>query len=309
MWFVLSAATAMCFGLRNILYHWSSQQPIKRNLMLMSVYMSGTLVSLIASWVLGQAWTFSVCIGMIMGLFSFISNAAMYKGFSEGKASIVAMFLGLPPVVVVLLAYLIWGEKLSIWQISAFLIIVLGMVLIRYSNEISFRNLQGAGWGILTMLFFGFTDLTSKQAILSGAAVLPTLVFMYGTGMLLFGIVWFVQEAKSRSALQIASVLQVGGDGASTLIPKAAVMKLAAWSKRKTLFWGMSVGIINVAGMFFMMPALKIGMTGLVSAIASTNVILVLLYARFGLKEKFSRMELSGMLCAFVGVIIIRIAG
>ncbi|MNH98318.1 EamA-like transporter family protein [compost metagenome] len=321
MWFLLAAASAISFGLRGILYQWTSQRPIKRNILLMGVYLSGTLITLAANGVIGQVWTFPVLVGIWMGLFSFISNAAMYKGFSVGKASVVAIFLGLPPVVVALLAYVIWGESLNIWQLCAFLFIVIGILLIRYSNDLSLSNLKGAGWGILTMLFFAFTDLLSKKATLIEAATLPTLTLMYATGMLLFGLSWFLEpylEARARAKAskvtkdQVAAAVQVGtieGNNATTAaveVPKPT--KPTFWPVRKTLIWGLIVGLTNVAGMLFVMPAYKLGVTGLVSAISAMNVVLVLVYARFGLKEKFSRLEVIGLGCTFIGIIVIRLS-
>ncbi len=108
-----------------------------------------------------------------MGLFSFISNAAMYKGFAVGKMSLMAMFTGLPPVVVALLAFAVWGERLSVWQLLAFVVIMSGLLMVRYSNDLSLRNLQGAQWGVLTMLFFGLTDFFHQAGDAAGRCDLP----------------------------------------------------------------------------------------------------------------------------------------
>lgn len=111
MWFVFAAASAVCFGLRGILYQWTSQRPIDRNLLLLGVYLSGSIIAFTANLIVGQPGSLGAWVGVLMGLFSFISNASMYRGFAVGKASLVAMFTGLPPVVVVIAAYLIWGKS------------------------------------------------------------------------------------------------------------------------------------------------------------------------------------------------------
>lgn len=111
MWFVFAAAAATCFGIRGILYQWTSQRPIERNLLLFGVYLSGTLIALGVNVFTGQPWGSGVIIGLLMGGFSFIANASMYKGYAVGKASIIALFTGLPPVIVVIAAYLLWGKR------------------------------------------------------------------------------------------------------------------------------------------------------------------------------------------------------
>ncbi|GLI07908.1 hypothetical protein YDYSG_39380 [Paenibacillus tyrfis] len=323
MWFLFAAASALCFGLRGILYQWTSQRPINRNLLLLGVYASGTLIALVAAAVTGQAWTKPVWIGTLLGLFSFVSNAAMYKGYSVGKASLVAMFTGLPPVVVVLFAYVLWGEKLNTAQLAAFIVIVAGILMIRYSNDISLKNLQGAHWGAITMLFFGLTDLSSKQATLIGAATLPTLALMYGTGSLLFAAAWLLgqkQEAFARATLRAGREEVAAGSQEAPGSPASAAASAVTtgsgpvpaavrdWSPGRTLIWGMFVGITNVCGMILAMPAFAAGVTGLVSVVIAMNVVLVLFYARFGLKEKFSRLESGGLLLALIGIIVLRLA-
>lgn len=111
MWLLFASLAAISFGLRGILYHWSSKQGMDRNLMLFGVFFTGALASLIGSFLFGQNWTLSALTGVFMGAFSFVANACMFQGFAVGKPSIIAILTGLPPVVVVTLAYLLWGSR------------------------------------------------------------------------------------------------------------------------------------------------------------------------------------------------------
>ncbi|SFL27739.1 EamA-like transporter family protein [Paenibacillus sp. 1_12] len=322
MWFVFAAASAVCFGLRGILYQWTSQRPIDRNLLLLGVYLSGTIIAFVTNLVVGQQWSIEVWIGVLMGLFSFISNASMYRGFAVGKASLMAMFTGMPPVVVVIAAFLIWGERLTLGQSLSFVIIVFGLLLIRYSSDISIKNLKGAGWGVLTMFGFGLTDIISKQSTLIGAQIFPTLTAMYVTGTLLFGIAWLLNrrrqslvQLESAAALEAAAASEVNASETASIAAPSSRQAAAAnsapnlWSVRKTLLWGLVIGLTNVSGMMLVLPAFKLGVTGLVSAVMAMNVVFVLLYARFGLKERFSPLEACGLTLALVGIIVLRLAG
>ncbi|WHY85640.1 EamA family transporter [Neobacillus novalis] len=289
MWFVFAVAAASCFGLRGILYHWTSQRPIDRNLLLLGVYLSGTLITVTGNLFIQQSWSTGALFGILMGLFSFIANASMYKGYAVGKASIVALFTGLPPLVVMIVAFVLWREELTAWQFTAFFIVLSGLILIKYSQDLKLNQLKGIQWGVLTMLFFGFTDVSVKQATLSGAATLPILTVMFLTGSVLFGISWAVNKSK----------------GTASSNEEDSPNK---WTMKRTLGWGMIVGITNAAGMLLIFPAFRDGITGIVSAIVAMNVAFVILYARFYLKEDWNKREITGLSMAFVGILILRIA-
>ncbi|WJH34495.1 DMT family transporter [Paenibacillus sp. CC-CFT747] len=293
MWLVYAAAAAVCFGFRGILYQWTSRRPIDRNLLLLGVYLCGALISFVINLFLGQAWTAGALLGLLMGLFSFTSNAAMYKGFAVGKTSLIAMLIGMPPIVVVALSYLLWGEKLSGGQWAAFGVIFTGLVLLRWSGDFTLSRLNGIQWGILAMFTFAFTDVSSKQATLLNGNTFPTLALMYTTGSLLFLLLWL--KGRKRTTGPAA---QPDPDSPE-----------AVWPPGKTFFWGMTVGLTNIAGMILILPAFRLGITGLVSAVIAMNVLMILLYARVFLKEKLSRLELTGVLCTFAGVLCLRLLG
>jgi len=303
MWFVFAVAAATCFGMRGILYQWTSQRPLDRNLLLFGVYLSGTVIALVSNVFAGQAWNNGALIGLLMGVFSFIANASMYKGYAVGKASLIALFTGLPPVVVVIAAYLLWGETLNPWQIISFVVVIIGLLLIKYSQDLKLGQLKGIQWGLLTMLFFGMTDLTSKQATLSGASTLPLLSVMYGTGAVLFGTQWAVSQYKTSKKVASSAAVETEGSAANEQVASAPVQ----WSRGKTIGWGLFVGISNIAGMIFLIPAFRGGVTGIVSAISAMNVVFVLLYARFYLKETMARREIIGLSTALIGILLLRL--
>jgi drug/metabolite transporter (DMT)-like permease len=390
VWLAFASLAAVCFGLRGILYQWTAQKKIERNLMLLGVYVCGAFVAGISALAMREAWSPAVWTGAVMGLFSFASNASMYKGFAVGKASLVAVFTALTPVVVAGLSFALWGETLNGLQAAAFVVILAGIVLIRYSGGIGLSNRQGLGWAMLAMLFFGITDVSSKQAMLWEAAKLPTLFVMYMTGAGLFFLLWLSERVKlnarrplsgeSSAKAYIAAVsgsesaeaaaesipalagrpsasgagpsfgdsggacasfsgtlaavrggptatlsrssgtpahadvqgltvtaLAPPDDGAAGRLAGQKEEPAAAWPGAKTFAWGLAVGLTNISGMIFILPAFQLGITGLVSAVVATNVLLILLYARLFLKERLSRKELAGVCCALIGVLALRL--
>jgi drug/metabolite transporter (DMT)-like permease len=293
MWFLYASCAALCFGLRGVFYQWTSQKPINRNLLLFAVYGCGTVVALALNLFMQQNWSRGAWVGIFMGLFSYASNASMYKGFAVGKASLVAIFVALPPVVVIIGAFFLWGETLTMVEIAAFAIILSGILMIRYTNDISLTNLKGSQWALLCMFFFGLTDILTKQATLWEAQTLPPLILMYATGTLLFFLSWLWDNQRKAHSADVA--MENSAD-----IPKL-------WPAFKTIRWGLIIGLSNISGMLFIMPAFKLGVTGLVSTVLAMNVLIIIFYARIFLKEKFSRLEICGIACAITGVVILRL--
>ncbi|AQT84572.1 carboxylate/amino acid/amine transporter [Paenibacillus larvae subsp. larvae] len=300
MWVLYAFGAAVLFGLRGVLYQWTSSRPIPRDLMLFAVYVCGAIISILLTAVNGQTYTMAALLGCVMGLLSYISNSAMYKGFATGKASLVALLTGLSPVVVVLFAFGLWGETLTVGQIIAFLIILSGMIMIRYSGDLSLSNIRGAQWGLLAMLGFAFTDITSKQSMLWGGQTLPILVGMYVTGAVLFGCTWIIGILRNKRDMHEAH---------SVAHEIAATLEQPVWPASKTVAWGLFVGLTNIFGMVFLLKTYENGITGLVSAIEASNVLLVIFYARLFLKEKFSRMEVFGITFTIAGLMLIRLIG
>jgi len=277
MWIIFALLATVFFGARGIMYQWTSQKKLNRNLLLFGVFFVGFIIS---------GWA-DVAVGLALGFGSFAANAFLHKGFSVGKASLISVLSGLTPLFVLVFAFLLWSETLTSLQLLGFFIIFGGLYIIRYSNDISLRNLQGAQWGLLAALFFAFNDLLGKQSTLLEADTFATLTSMFGFGSFLFAMNWIV---KRKVCVVEPHNTQSG------------------WSEIKTFSCGLLIGLSNVAGMIAIISAFAIGNTGLVSAISGMNILIILLYSRIILKEFFTQQELLGLITAFIGVIVLRLS-
>lgn len=294
MWLVYALLAAVMFGFRGILYQRSSQRPIDRNLLLFGVYLSGAVITLLLALATGAGWSAANLVGMLMGTFSFVSNASMYKGFAVGRASLMAILTGMTPALVVLGGFALYGETLNAGQTVSFLVILGGLIVLRYSSDLSFTQLKGALWGVVAMVTFGITDLSSKGAMLLEADLFLTLFMMFITGSAWFYVFW---RAGLRKPIFLGAALETAAAGEG------------GWSKLRTLLWGMIVGLTNVSGMLLIMMAFRIGITGLVSAIVAMNALMIIGYARVFLKEKFTPREIVGVAMTFAGIALLRLLG
>jgi drug/metabolite transporter (DMT)-like permease len=61
--------------------------------------------------------------------------------------------------------------------------------------------------------------------------------------------------------------------------------------------------------MMLIITAFDLGKAGLVSAVTALNVLIVLLYTRFVVKEQFTKAEITGIALAFAGILLMRLFG
>jgi len=304
MWFVFSLLAALVFGLRGICYHWTSKLNVNRNLLLCGVFASGAIVNITLAVIFQVSWSTACLIGIQMGLFSFIANASMYKGFATGKASVVAIITALPAVFVVVFAYIFWGEKLHYMQLIAFIILVAGILFVRYSSDITLKNLQGAQWAVLAMIFFACNDLSGKWSTVLQAETYPTLVLMFLTGTICFGSWWLIDLLRDRrkQAAVLASAPHALREVAVSAVNQGALLGVG-----RTFVIGLAVGLTNTVGMVFILNGFALGKAGLVSAIVALNVVLILAYTKIIVKESLTKTELIGIVFAIAGILMIHL--
>lgn len=286
LWIIFSITAAVLFGTRAILYQRATRHPLNPNMVLLGVYVAGFLWSLILLFIERPAWSSGAWIGVAMGVFSFTANVAMLRGFAVGKASLIALLAGLPPVVVVLVALVAWDERLTWVQWGAFGLIVLGIAVIRFTKEMREGGLRGAWWGVLTLVAFGFHDLTGKLVTREAAPRLWALLVLFATASLLV----LALEAARRTRTRALPA------------PSSAP---TPWPLARTLAFGMLAGTLHFFGTFLLMHAFKTGLAGLVSALVSLNVVLVIAYAGIVIRERFTRNTWLGMALALIGVIVL----
>ncbi len=284
MWLIYALGAALFYGIRGIGYHWTATKKMDLGLMLFSVFITGAVGSNLIAWMRDDVWTPGSYVGILMGLFSFIGNFSLVKGFAVGNASLIAIMSGLPSVVVVWLAYLFWGETLSAVQWFSFLLIVAGIVIIRYSKELVSGNLRGLQWGLIVILAFACNDTSAKWTAVLGGEVFPMLSLMFTTGTLLFGGSLLVNRIRRKTADPSGSA-----------------------STASTLWAGLAIGLVNLIGTTAITFAMQTGITGLVSAVTALNIVIILLYTHFVVKDRIYLKEWCGIAVTLSGIAVLQI--
>jgi drug/metabolite transporter (DMT)-like permease len=289
MWIILALTAAFCFGIRGILFLKTATYGLDRNQMMLGVFLSGVVCSgLLALWS-GQSWENVWGIGSMMGITSIAANVFMFQGFAVGKPTVIALLSAMPPALVVVLAYVLWGETLTVLQLWAFLCIFVGVLIVRSTHRIRWHDLQGAQWGALACISFACTDLLGKQSTRMEAALFPTLTVLFAVGTLYFAlIVWW----RHRNAHDAERTPALPSDG-----------------KIRTVTIGMGIGLTNVGGMVSIVSAFSLGVTGLVSAVVALNILLIVVYSRLVGIERWRLIESVGMLTSLAGVVSLQLLG
>jgi drug/metabolite transporter (DMT)-like permease len=295
MWLIYAILASFAFGLRGIIYQVLSHKPADRNLILLGMFITGTLVSLTASFLTNSIWSSPSLLGILMGVLSYVGNTAMYRGYSVGKTSIIALILGLPSVVVAIFAYFLWNEKLSFLQLCSLVIIVGGVLWLRKPTKFELVKHSGVGWGLLALFVFSLSDLTSKQAMLQHAHIFPFSFFMFITASCLFSANYWLSHSLTNTTSESAD---------SEVVPGVESFAIG-WSPIRTIVTGMAAGVVGIVGILLSMGAFRTGITGLVSAVMTSHILLIILYASIIQREKLKQNEIVGICIVLSGILIL----
>lgn len=286
MWLVFAALSSLHFAMRGILFQVYSRKPADRNVILIGMFFAGTIVSLICSLINPSPWNTYSLLGIVMGVLSFVGNSAMYKAYAVGKASYIALLISITPVVVTFLAYLFWQEVLTDFQLFALIILMGGIVLVRVSGDFTLHDHSGTGWAIVTIFAFAFVDLLSKQTMRYEAPVFHVALFMFSSGMWCFLINYGLVFLRKKTNAHWIGTHPSG-----------------RWSIVRCLCAGFTVGMAAAGGLIFSLPAMKLGHTGLVSAVINAQIILIVLYAAIFRRERVKLLEYVGIAIVLAGIV------
>jgi drug/metabolite transporter (DMT)-like permease len=234
------------------------------------------------SWPRIWAW------GILAGCLNTSSTLALYRSFEIGKMSIVAPVSASYPVLTMLLSVLT-GERLTLLRIAGMALTVTGVVLAARgegipesaesgSNEpvAQPRGLsRGVGWALFSAGGFGV------MFWLLGIRVVPLL-----------------GAAQSVWVIRMSSVV------ATALIILLSKQSMAVPSKRDTP-WILGIGLLDTSAYVFNNYGMKLEQISVVSVLASLYGAVTVVLATLILKEPVSRIQWSGIVFIFIGIVLI----
>lgn len=203
-----------------------------------------------------------------------------YYVISKGQISLTATVLSGYPLVTLFLSYIFLHEVLTIMQIVAVLVIILGVILIAYPSKLSkthFHHLsEWLPWGIGGAIMVGIVQLLTKIGTTHADA--NTFTFLMGLSYVPALLICALFDKKGRNI--------------------------------RGMKWNSSfLSLIGVAMIELQLiplnAAFAAGPASLVSTISTLNSVIMIVLAVKFLKEKISPIQYLGIALTIVGAVII----
>ncbi len=215
------------------------------------------------------------------GLLGFIGLFCLTSAFavdSEGAAVTVAISSG-AAIIAGVLCYFLFGELLSRVEITGMLVAIAGVILMAVVNAASSGPLAPI-LGLLTMLFFGLTNVLQKYVGRFMTCWYSSVFFFAGNAFLGL-LVLFVHMGVTADGGRLRDTSSQGAGLA---------------------FLG---GILLCLGMFFAMGAFERGPAGPIAAIGQNNSIVLLLLQWSILGQVPQTLAIVGLFIAALGIVIL----
>jgi bacterial/archaeal transporter family protein len=201
-----------------------------------------------------------------------------FKGFEKGNVSIIAATMNLWAVFTMLFAFLFMGQRLTTTQ-------TIGVFMI-----LSGATLASLDWGSIRNQKFQLS-LGVKETIL---------------GAFFFGTFWNISEIISEEIGWLATTLFVKFGIAIFLLIFSFFAKQEFKLTNipgKTKYAILMMGIIEVSAVALVNYGLTIGDAILITPIASALSIVTIALAVIFLKDKLSKLQLTGVVTAILGIV------
>lgn len=215
---------------------------------------------------------------VVLGIFELLGSLFFLKSLKRGNASISGTVSGSYTALVIILALLIFGEKLMLKEIIGIILAFLGFLLVSFRGKIRLENFyhdRGIVFALLAAIFWAVNAVFLKIPVSRIGWFMP--VFLYTFNWILLAGYFFFKKQKF-------------------------------WPEKKH-----SLGIIFLAGIFLSTGLLSYNLgisknyISLNAAIVACYPILYVLLCWVFLKEKMSTRQRIGVLLGLIGIATLNI--
>ncbi len=204
-----------------------------------------------------------------------------YRGFEIGNVSVVSAVINSQNLFIVLIAYIVYGQRLSLIQIPALLALLVGILLVSVNfDELKKNGLtltKGVKETLLAALFFGiiywpFNEFISEHLDWRLSTLLIKIVAV---------VFVFLFSILKKENLKISSKVSV-----------------------KFLIFIVLTGILEAVGVLGTSFGLSFGDSVIVGPISSALTLVTVSLAVIFLKEKLSKIQLLGIVMTVGGIVM-----
>jgi uncharacterized membrane protein len=290
IWFFFTALAALCWGIWGVLSKFISDDisPFT-NQILFTIGML-TTVPFIAKRCKAKEFSYKgIILGFIAGILAILGNVSVFQSFgSGGLAAVVIPLTNLYPLVTIIIALLIFKEKLN-WLNGIGILIVIPAILLLSGQILLLKD---------PLAFF--------SALKFEAWLIFALI-----AMLLFGLFSACQKVTAN---QVSSEWSYISFLASSVFVSVIfiILGMVDFSFSKQSFWvGSMAGMLDSLGVLFIYSAYRVkGKASQVSTIAaSLQQVFTIAVAILFLKEELVSIELIGIVLAILGASLLTLEG
>lgn len=276
MWFLAALCTAVCFGINNSLFKWSTTKLLSKVGIQFYFYLTAFCMILVYGWSQQSFHTsyLSILIGALIGILNANGNIQMAKAFECGPSSLTSVLIGMNAIIPVFAAFVFFPEVIRLTQWFGIISIVGASVVIQYQPSGQKQNVRGA-WitrVTLSLLSIGIASFLIKVAAHYHIQFLDMTITLYGGGML-YLCVFMIKEGLRLKELKVGSI----------------------------------VAIFSLMGYACQLFALQVGPASIVFPLISLSCLVVVSVGIFIYKERLKPYQWIGMMFALIGLILVRI--
>jgi len=289
-WLFFTILAAICWGVWGVLSKFISDDVSPfTNQILFTIGMLSTIPFIFKRCNVKDFNYKGFILGFCAGILAILGNVFVFQSFgSGGLAAVVIPFTNLYPMVTIIIALLIFKEKLN-WLNGIGVLIVIpaiillsGQILIFKDPLVFFSNLKLKAWLIFALI-----------------------------AMLMFGLFSASQKITAKHISSEWSYISF--IGSSVFVSVIFIMLgMADLSFSKQNFWvGSMAGMLDGLGVLFIYSAYHVkGKASQVSTIAATlQQVFTIVMAILFLKEKLGSIELIGIVLAILGASFLTLEG
>lgn len=206
------------------------------------------------------------------------SYALFYYTINHGQIGVTTTVISTYPIITFILAYLLLKERLTLLPLMGVILSMIGAVIVSLPAKLKLKPEKWFVLSVLVAISYGITGYLEKTVLttINNATFLMTLALTQVVIVLLW---WPFTRDK---------------------FPKL--------NFRRSGHSFIGILLFNIGNIVYLM-ALEKGLASLVVPLSNTYVTITVLFSLFWLKEKISRLQIAGIVCVVIGVILVGFNG
>ncbi|MAV82596.1 MAG: hypothetical protein CMI90_03920 [Pelagibacteraceae bacterium] len=216
---------------------------------------------------------------LIAGILIMLGLLCLYNGLERGPVSIVAAIAATNPFFVFLIRVFIFGENPTIFQWTSTIVIILGAILISLSAS------------------------TFKKSLGMNINQIKNSVFIAFAASLFLAIGLTVSQEASKFLNSTETVIYIRFFSLFSIAIILIALKIKPILTKKSIPILFFQGILETTGYFFLVSAFVFDPLGIAVVVSSAFGLVTIILARIVLKEKIEKIQISGIIFTFIGVV------